>query len=152
MQFCGDDDAGTDLRLTNLLYMVRYASMRVSYEVGHDVGIEQIAHQRSIGSVASSGTGGNFSSIGFSLSSTARRDFGGVRSMINRSPFLRMMASFPGSSNSRGIRTAWFLPFLNSFTCCSRFLCFRLSGICFSICQLRELSSARLSQFGQAAV
>src|SRR5208283_946027 len=44
-------------------------------------------------------------------------DLGGVGSMISRSPSLRIMASSPGSSNSRGILTAWFLPFLKSFTC-----------------------------------
>jgi len=37
-----------------------------------------------------------------------------------------MMASSPGSSNSLGIRTAWFRPFLNSLTC--------RSGICLGIC------------------
>src|SRR5215472_9589106 len=74
----------------------------------------------------------------------ARRDFGGAASIINRSPSFRMMASFPGSSNSRGMRTAWFLPFLNSLTCCSRTNDRRLIGICHSICQ----SSAFVNKSG----
>src|SRR2546423_10679846 len=83
-----------------------YASVRVAHEVGDDVGIKQIAHYRSTGSVARSAIVGNFSWMGLSLSSTARRDLGGAGSMISLSPSLRIMASFPGSSNSRGMRTA----------------------------------------------
>ena len=52
-----------------------------------------------------------------SVSSRASNDLGGTASIISLSPSLRMMASSPGSSNSRRILTAWFLPFLNSFTC-----------------------------------
>jgi hypothetical protein len=44
---------------------------------------------------------------------------GGAGSMISRSPSLRMTASSPGNSNSRGIRTARFRPFLKTFTCLS---------------------------------
>jgi hypothetical protein len=55
--------------------------------------------------------------------------------MISRSPSFRMMASFPGSSNSRGIRAAWFLPFLNSFTCRSLTAARRFNGIGLSRCQ-----------------
>lgn len=44
----------------------------------------------------------------------ASSDRGGAGSMISRSPPLRRMASPPDSSNSRGIRTARFRPFLNS--------------------------------------
>jgi hypothetical protein len=37
--------------------------------------------------------------------------------MISLSPSLRMIAPSPGDSNSHGIRTAWFRPFLKSSTC-----------------------------------
>jgi hypothetical protein len=78
--------------------------------------VEQAAHQSSTGSKSSSGIGGNASSSGERFASTASRDLGSAGSMIKRSPSLRMMASLPGNSNSRGIVTAWFRPFLNRLT------------------------------------
>jgi hypothetical protein len=65
---------------------------------------------------------GNSSSRGARVASTASSDFCGRGSRVRRSPSLRRMASEPGSSNSRGIRTAWFRPFLKSFTCRSRLI------------------------------
>jgi hypothetical protein len=55
-------------------------------------------------------------SSGSKVSSSARSERGGAGSMIKRLPSLRMIASSPGSSNSRGIRTAWLRPFINSLT------------------------------------
>src|SRR6266849_1623668 len=116
-QFRGDDDARADLCLAYLADVLGYPALRVSDEVGDNVGIEQVTHQSSTGSGAKSGIGGKSSSSGTRVSSSASKDFGGVGSMIRLSPSLRMMASSPGSSNSRGMRTAWFRPFLKSLTC-----------------------------------
>src|SRR5262252_6818838 len=44
---------------------------------------------------------------------TASRDLRGAGSMTSRLPSLRTIASSPGSSNSRGIHTAWLRPFLS---------------------------------------
>src|SRR5271157_210459 len=84
---------------------------------GNDIGVQEIAHQRSTGLGGRSAIGGKSSSRVRKVASTASSDLGGVGSTISRSPSLRIMASSPGSSNSRGILTAWFLPFLKSFTC-----------------------------------
>jgi hypothetical protein len=50
----------------------------------------------------------------------------------------------PGNSNSRGMRTAWFLPFLKSFTCCPLIIKRRLVGIGLSICQMTGIVQSRL--------
>jgi hypothetical protein len=55
--------------------------------------------------------------------------------MISRSPSLRMMASLPGSSNARGVGSAWFRPFLKSFAWRSG-LTRASEGIGFGICQM----------------
>src|SRR5208283_2443643 len=98
------------------------AALRMADEVGNDVRIEAVAHQSSTRSGGASGIGGKSSSIGERRASTASRDLGGAGSMISRFPSLRMIASSPGSSNSRGMRTAWLRPFLNSLTCRSGFI------------------------------
>src|SRR5262245_54995901 len=69
--------------------------------------------------------------------------------MISRAPSFRMMASFPGSSNSRGMRTAWFVPFLNSFTCCSLTTARRFTGIGLSICQIGYVVQHEVAGFGE---
>jgi len=76
--------------------------------------------------------GGKSSLSGARVASRARSDFGGAGSIISRVPSFRMMASSPGNSNSRGIRTAWFRPFLKTLTCrCAIFAA--PFGICLSI-------------------
>ena len=60
--------------------------------------------------------GGKSSGNGASFASKASRDFVGTGSMTSRSPSFRMMASSPGNSNSRGIRTALLRPFLKTLT------------------------------------
>src|ERR1019366_7664311 len=103
-QFCGDDDAGANLRFANVADVLRHLSLRVADKIGDDVGVEQVAHHRSTGSGCKSGMGGKSSSSGASVANTASRDSGGAGSMISRSPSLRIIASAPGNSNSRGIR------------------------------------------------
>src|SRR5216684_4340399 len=115
-QFRGDDDACADLCLAYLADVLGYPALRMADEIGDDVGIEQVAHQNSTGPGAGSGIGGNSSSSGARVANSASRDVGGAGSIISLAPSLRMMASSPGSSNSRGIRTAWFRPFLKSLT------------------------------------
>src|SRR5260370_17009682 len=66
-QFRGNNDAGTDLGFPNLSDLLRYWSVRIAHEVGDDVGIDQIAHYRSTGSLPSSTMYGNFSCIVSSL-------------------------------------------------------------------------------------
>src|SRR5262245_16654755 len=72
---------------------------------------------RSTGSAGRSSSGGKSSSSDGSVARIAKSDLGGAGSIISRCPSLRIMASSPGNSKSRGIRTAWFRPFLNSLTC-----------------------------------
>jgi hypothetical protein len=55
--------------------------------------------------------------------------------MISFSPSLRRMASSPGSSNWRGMRTAWFRPFLTSLTCSLQGHGHSV-GICSGICKI----------------
>src|SRR5674476_20172 len=121
-QFRRHDDAGAHLGLANRADGLRHLALRVTDKIADHIGIEQIAHQNLTGSSASSAIGGKSSSRGDSVDNTASRDLGGVGSMVSRSPSLRIMASSPGSSNSRGIRTAWLRPFLNSFTCRSELI------------------------------
>jgi hypothetical protein len=71
--------------------------------------------------------GRNSSGNGASFANRASRDFVGTGSMTSRSPSLRIMASSPGNSNSRGIRTALFRPFLKTLTWRSGLA---LAGIC----------------------
>jgi hypothetical protein len=78
----------------------------VANQVGHDVGGEEEARHTSTGSRRGSAIGGRHSSMGSSADSTIRRNRGGEGSMMFRSASLRMMASSPGSSSSRGTRTA----------------------------------------------
>jgi hypothetical protein len=47
-QFGRDDDAGADLRFSDLADVLRHTALRIADEVGHDVGVEQVAHQSSI--------------------------------------------------------------------------------------------------------
>jgi len=75
--------------------------------------------------------GGKSSSSFFKVAKTASRDLGSVGSMISRSPSLRMIASAPDSSNSRGILIAWFLPFLKILTRHS-------APTLLSVCQIRS--------------
>src|ERR1019366_6072380 len=105
-QFCGDDDAGANLRFAKAADVLRHLSLRVADKIGDDVGVEQVAHHRSTGSGGKSEMGGKSSSSGASVANTASRALGGAASMTSRSPSLRMMASSPENSNSRGIRTA----------------------------------------------
>ena len=81
--------------------------------------------------------GGKSSSRGGRVASNASSDFGEAGSMISLSPSFRMMASSPGSSNSRGIHTAWFRPFLKSLTCRSE-IAVASSCIGPSICYVRS--------------
>jgi len=74
--------------------------------------------------------GGKSSGNGASFANRASRDLVGTGSMTSRSPSFRMMASSPGNSNSRGIRTALFRPFLKTLTWRSEPVLARLSGIC----------------------
>src|SRR5262249_59362225 len=116
-QFCRDDDAAADLRLADPVDMFGRRAARMADQVGDDVGVEQVTRQSSTGSGGGSEIGGNSSSGGARVANSASRDFGGAGSMMSLSPSLRMIASSPGSSNSRGMRTAWFRPFLKSLTC-----------------------------------
>src|SRR3984957_1302784 len=94
--------------------MLSDAALRAPNEIRHDVGVQQIAHQSPAGSGLGSGIGGKSSSRGASAASRDNRDFGWQGSMISLSPSLRMIASCPGSSKSRGMRTARFRPFLKA--------------------------------------
>ena len=64
------------------------------------------------------GIGENSSSIGASVASSASSGsrWGGLDDSAFH-PSLRMIASSPGNSNSRGMRIAWFRPFLKSLPC-----------------------------------
>jgi hypothetical protein len=73
-------------------------------------------HQTLTGSGGESVIAGNSSSSGSRVPKYSTRDPVRAGSMISRSPSLRMTASRPGSSNSRGMQTAWFRPFLKSLT------------------------------------
>jgi hypothetical protein len=100
MHFWANDDAKklalglkaalAQINIARLADVLGYPALRVADEVGYHIG---------------------------RVASNASRDFGGAGSMISPSPSLRMIASSLGSSNARGIRTAWFRPFLKSLTC-----------------------------------
>ena len=77
--------------------------------------IKQVPH-RSIGSKSSSSMIGKSSSIGDRVASRESSERGGATSMISLVPSRKISASSPGSSSSRGIRTAWFLPLRKSLT------------------------------------
>src|SRR5262249_31647578 len=68
-QFCRDDDAGADLRLTHPADVFGYRTLRVTDEVRNDIGIEQVTHQSSTGSGGASAIGGNSSSSGARIAS-----------------------------------------------------------------------------------
>src|SRR5580692_10354402 len=74
--------------------------------------------------------GAKSSGNGASFANKASRDFVGTGSMTSRSPSFRMMASSPGNSNSRGIRTALFRPFLKTLTWRSGPVLAGFGGIC----------------------
>src|ERR1700732_3163483 len=74
--------------------------------------------------------GGKSSGNGASCANKASRDFVGTGSMTRRLPSFRMMASSPGNSNSRGIRTALFRPFLKTLTWRSGLVLAGSDGIC----------------------
>jgi len=89
--------------------------------------------------------GGKSSGNGASFANKASRDFVGTGSMTSRSPSFRMMASSPGNSNSRGILTALFRPFLKTLTWRSGLVLVRSFGICQAYakrCNLSTLSFA----------
>ncbi len=87
--------------------------------------------------------GGKSSRNGASFANRASRDLVGTGSMTSRSPSFRMMASSPGNSNSRGMRTALFRPFLKTLTWRSRPVLARLIGICQAYAKEVSLSSPR---------
>ena len=60
--------------------------------------------------------GAKSSSIGFREANNSSSDSGEAGSMISLLPSLRIIASSPANSNSRGIRAARLRPFLNTFT------------------------------------
>jgi len=63
------------------------------------------------GSGGESSITGKSSSRGLSVFKTSSNDFFGSGSMISLFPSFRMIASSPGNSNSRGMRTARLRPF-----------------------------------------
>ena len=91
-----------------------YGKVRHLPYLADHVGIEQIAHQNSTGSNASSGIGGKSSSSGDSVANTANRDLGGAGSMVKPclSPAVtgkkrcRMHGGAPGSGAPRGNKNA----------------------------------------------
>src|ERR1700722_15964895 len=106
-QFGRDDDAGKDRSVILLRQAPRSGATRVRDDIGKNIGIQEIGHsQRLTGSGGTSSMIGNSSSIGSSVASHATRPFGAAGSMIRHGPSLRMIASCPGNSNSRGMRTA----------------------------------------------
>ena len=122
-QFSGNDDAGRNQLLADFGDMCGDRALGVPDEVRQDIGIEKEHGQKATGFGAGSSICPKSSSIDASLSSRARSEGAATGSMMMREPSLRMMASSPGSSNSRGIRTAWLRPFLNNLTWRSTFMC-----------------------------
>jgi hypothetical protein len=103
-------------------------ALGIPHQVGHGIGVKQEAKhgaQRFTSSTGRSLAAGsaNVSEIGSSVASTTSRPCFATGSIINRSPSRRMIASFPTSSNSRGMRMAWFRPFRKRRTCRSRGIC-----------------------------
>src|SRR5580704_10166854 len=92
--------------------------------------------------------GGKSSGNGASFANRASRDFVGTGSMTSRSPSFRMMASSPGNSNSRGIRTALFRPFLKTLTWRSGPVLARVVGICQAYARERNLSTCPWGKAG----
>lgn len=134
-QLGSNDDACTNLALTDLRNMPRNWTVRMPYELRRDIRVQQVPHQISTAPGGASEIGGKSSSIGERASSTFKRDLGEAGSIISHYPSLRIKASSPGSSNSREILTAWFRPFLKSLTCRS-VTGTDLLDICLSICWL----------------
>lgn len=104
------------MRITDFRNAIGDLAARMPDDVGYDVGIEQKSHSSEINGICGQAIGGNSSSSVCSVARTDNSDLGGAVSMMSRCPSFRMMASSPSSSNSRGIRTAWFRPFLKSLT------------------------------------
>jgi hypothetical protein len=86
--------------------------------------------------------GGKSSGNGASFANKASRDFVGTGSMTSRSPSFRMMASSPGNSNSRGIRTALLRPFLKTLTWRSGLVLAGSGGICQAYAKGGRLSTS----------
>ena len=134
-EFGGNDDAGADLGFADFANPLQHQSRRVANEVRDYIGIKQVARQISTCLGGGSGIGGNSSSIGWSVASNSSSDPSATGSIISREPSFRIITSSPGSSNSRGIRTAWFRPFLKSLARRLRPLSV-LDAISRSICQV----------------
>jgi hypothetical protein len=64
------------LCFANLADLLYHFSLRVANEVGDDVGVEKVAHQRSTGSRGKSPMGGKSSCSGPNVANTASRDLG----------------------------------------------------------------------------
>jgi len=111
------DDARADVRFPNAADVLDYRPLRIADKIGDDVRVEKIRHLKSTGLGGASSIAGKLSSMRSSPAKTLNSERGAAGSIISLSPSRRMIASAPGSSNSRGIRTAWFLPFLKSLTC-----------------------------------
>jgi hypothetical protein len=82
---------------------------------------------------------GNSSSSGFIAASSPINPRLCIGSITRRSPSRRMIASWPGSSNSRGIQTAWLRPSRNNLT-------YRCSGTSRLRCICPYLRRCALSQ------
>jgi hypothetical protein len=107
-KFYRDNNTRTDSHLTSLCNSPCHCSLWESNQIGKDIRIQQIAkrHFQSSGSSRGDRVANKESSRPFLMGSTIRRP-----------PSLRMIASSPSSSNTRGMRTAWFLPLRNRRTC-----------------------------------
>src|SRR5207302_579287 len=112
-----DDDAGAEVVLAYINDPPRRLALRVSDQVGQDIGIQHVArHSARSGAGTGSSMRGNSSSSGVIDFSKAIRPRLRTGSITRRSPSRCMMASLPGSSNSTGMRTAWLRPLRNNRT------------------------------------
>src|SRR5206468_9324320 len=99
------DDAGADTVLADLRDPFRGFALRVSDQVGDDAGVQEVAGQSTFsGAGMGSSISGNFSFSGFIVLSKAMSPRLRTGSITSRSPSRCMMASSPGSSNSRRMR------------------------------------------------
>jgi len=130
-----------DLCLANPADVIGDSTPRVADEIGNHLGTKEVANQSSAGSDAASRIGGNSSSRAGRVAISASKDFGGVGSMISISASSCMTAPSLGSSNSRGMRTAWFRPFLKSLTTAAP-----PAGICISICGIGSFTGGSKSR------
>jgi len=118
-QFASNHDTGANRVFADGGDAAGDGSRRVLDEVRQDVGIEQVA-MAAISKIDRFGRqipiSGKSSSKG--LPSGQQRQQGTMLNRIDDQAvsFLRKMASLPGNSNSRGMRNAWFRPFLNRRT------------------------------------